>query len=463
MRQARQRKTVQDRSRLHREMLAAFGVDRFPKRVPLNTRILYKRTFLEHEEWKIEYDVESADTMPVEAGRSVPAYLLIPRCQQTKPLPAVICFHQCAIHCVLGKEAVVGKVPRSSESGAKLSQLRPHDRVSCDLLDQTYGFDLVHQGFVVLSPDSINCGERNIEAIRKKGENRACFEFIDKQLGRSFEEKHLLDDMRAVDLLESLGFVDSERIGAVGHSLGAGDVYRLMVADERVKAGIASGLGTDAARFIALTSPRLLVGVRGEFDGTPEVFQSVSDMYANALQYYETDGAPENLVFLSGEFGHRFLDEHKWKAYKLLKQYLGLQPEREIVQLEEIVEDARKATQWWWEEDQHAQFSVPKVSGDTYVFVSREEITSAITGLFLYLSTAGSKVRLQIIVRGERGCGTLECRIPSVGDEGRCKESGSSYETLREVERILAEHDTSLRREHRNNELVYSVSFPSAG
>lgn len=45
----------------------------------------------------------------------------------------------------------------------------------------------------------------------------------------------LFDAQRAVDVLESLEEVDSERIGATGHSLGAKEVFYLGAFDDRVK------------------------------------------------------------------------------------------------------------------------------------------------------------------------------------------------------------------------------------
>ena len=57
--------------------------------------------------------------------------------------------------------------------------------------------------------------------------------------------KMLYDAMRTVDVLESLPEVDRNRIGAVGHSLGAKETLYLAACDERVKVAVASegGIG----------------------------------------------------------------------------------------------------------------------------------------------------------------------------------------------------------------------------
>ena len=48
--------------KLRRELIVFLGGP-LPDPVPLAMRVLSKRKFLEHEEWKIEYDVETAETI----------------------------------------------------------------------------------------------------------------------------------------------------------------------------------------------------------------------------------------------------------------------------------------------------------------------------------------------------------------------------------------------------------------
>ena len=59
----------------------------------LDMKILSKSQQLLFEEWKVEYTVETADTMPTPAGQTVSAYLLIPRKgERVPPYPGVVCF-----------------------------------------------------------------------------------------------------------------------------------------------------------------------------------------------------------------------------------------------------------------------------------------------------------------------------------------------------------------------------------
>ena len=63
----------------------------------------------------------------------------------------------------------------------------------------------------------------------------------------------LYDSQRAVDLLTSLPYVDTKRIGAIGHSLGAKEVLYLMAFDERVQVGVFSegGVGIPMSNWDA--------------------------------------------------------------------------------------------------------------------------------------------------------------------------------------------------------------------
>ena len=55
--------------------------------------------------------------------------------------------------------------------------------------------------------------------------------------------KRIWDASRAVDLLQSLDCVDPDRIGMIGHSLGAGTTFWAMAHDERIRAGVIAAAG----------------------------------------------------------------------------------------------------------------------------------------------------------------------------------------------------------------------------
>jgi len=441
--------------------MAEIGADCFPEPVPLNMRIHWRRQFARHEEWKIEYDVETAETMPAERGRSVPAYLLVPRGDQKAPMPAMICFHQCALNCAIGKEAVVGKAPWSHEASDWESEL-PQAWIAASRLDQAYGLDLVQQGFVVLAPDSICCGERHVEAIRQPGDNAdSCWKYHDEQLGRDGTAKHTLDGVRAVDLLESLDFVDTDRVGAIGHSMGASDVENLMLADERVRAGIISGGSVDFPKFLPLLSPRLYIVVAGEYDGPADRLDKARTIHKDAQSVYGRDGSPENFVLLTGRMGHTFADRLKWQAFKRLQEYFGVLQPRTEVDLGEILTDAWEASRWMAEEEQGGTFSRPPAREGCVVLGNRGELVSALAGLFLHASDQVPQADLRVSVEESLEAFVVDClAIPGRSVDGDAE--GACYQTLREVERVLSEHDAVLQRDASDCGPRYRISFRKA-
>jgi len=149
------------RDELRRELFQDFGGTTLPDPVPLDLEILWKRTFLDYEEWKIEYDVESPETMPLKVGQRVPAYLLVPR-HQSEPMPAMIAFHQCAGDCTNAKEAVVGKAPWIPID-SQTSYFQTDGRVHIDRTDQAYARLKVHFGMVP-DPEPLSLKELAIEA-----------------------------------------------------------------------------------------------------------------------------------------------------------------------------------------------------------------------------------------------------------------------------------------------------------
>ena len=357
---------------------------------------------------------------------------------------------------MIAKEAVVGKVPWAATRQTTFSELE--GRVVVDRADQAYGFELVHQGFVVLAPDSINCGERNIEAIREVGQNRICHQIIDPHLGREAQFKRVFDGLRAVDVLQSLDFVDSEKIGAIGHSMGAEDVYWLMAFDDRVKAGVLGSrhIGGVAGRFYPLLAPRLFIALWAAFDCGDQ--QELQEAFDFARQSYEAVGAAENLLIQRLDCGHRFIDEFKWTAYKRLKEYFDILPQRSMVSLAAMVADARTATSDAWG-DQHVVFPEPEVAGECRVMVNGREMTSAIAALYLYLLDRSARPELRVSIKEEVDGVDLRCCVPSDKPLPADAVAGG-FETLRGVKQVVAEHDASLACNHSEGELMYTISFP---
>ncbi|MCU0709452.1 MAG: dienelactone hydrolase family protein [Pirellula sp.] len=159
--------------------------------------------------------------------------------------------------------------------------------------------------------------------------------------------KMLYDAMRAVDLLESLEFVDRDRIGAIGHSLGAKEVLYLMAFDNRITAGVASegGLGFRSTNWnapwylgtsiddeafplnhhqvLGMIAPRPFLVLGGE-DGPGAADGDRSWVLIDAaLPVWKLAGEPVRLGLLNHREGHTLSDRSFERIVQWLDAYCG--------------------------------------------------------------------------------------------------------------------------------------------
>jgi dienelactone hydrolase len=149
-------------------------------------------------------------TYQSEPGSRVPAYLLIPKdvLKGDKKAPAILCLH--GTDNVVGHGTVVGlgKNP-----------------------NRNYASELADRGYVCLAP--------NYPLLAK-------YQPDVKKLGwESGTLKAVWDNIRGLDYLESLPFVDGKAMGAIGHSLGGHNSVYTAVFDERLKV-VVSSCGLDS-------------------------------------------------------------------------------------------------------------------------------------------------------------------------------------------------------------------------
>ena len=411
-----------------------------PQSVPLDMRLVYKRNMGGYEEWLIEYTAEGADTWPERAGRKVPAYVLVPEGRSKPPYPAMLCNHQCNVDCHLGKEVVVGKV--------------------VDRPDQAFGLELVRQGFVVLAPDGLFCGQRNIPEMRKEGEAKPCFDDVKRFLHRDWEQKLRDDGIRAVDLLASLDFVDKQRIGVIGHSGGSFGALVTMAADKRIKAGIISGRTRDwdAKRFSPI-APRLLIILNGLLDGATEDIERTSTGVTEVMSEYREAGAEDNLILRTHKCGHHFIDEFKWFAYRRLKEHFGMQPVRKLTDLSHLLRNARQLASWAWNNDDSRFLPIPEHGGKVQVLVD-ENMESALFRIFVHLTEktpADSSLSLEIDVNGDSA--HVACSIPAGDDSVKV---AHDYDDIRYCQQVFSENHATWAREQSNTGLRYVLGFKCA-
>lgn len=160
----------------------------------------------------------------VEPGILTQAYLLKPAKQEGK-VPGVAAFHSTVNESIRQPAGVEG-VP-----------------------EKAFGLRFARQGRVVFCPRNYLWPDNTHIAAQAEAEK------FQKRIPNSKGmAKMLYDSLVAVDILASLPEVDSQRIGAVGHSLGAKETLYLAAFDERVKVTVSSegGIGTKFSNWDAL-------------------------------------------------------------------------------------------------------------------------------------------------------------------------------------------------------------------
>ncbi len=267
----------------------------------------------------------------VEPGERVNAWLLRPKNISGK-VPGIVAAHQHAGEFYVGKSEPAGLNKNSMYH---------------------YGLELCLRGYVVICPDHL-CFEdrRPLEYERKENtalEGMSYERFIFTKLimeGKTLQGKYLSDLTRAVDVLQSLDYVDADKIGAIGHSLGGQETLWLAWYDSRIKAAVAScgfsqmksilrdGINHnlaaytfgflnygDVADLVADLAPKPFMMTNGSRDYIFPI-DGVKEIVAKAQACYAEKGAAGDFksVIFDGE--HSFPEEIRREAYDFLDKYL---------------------------------------------------------------------------------------------------------------------------------------------
>ena len=271
------------------------------------------------EEVKGAHHVRKKLTFAVAKGDRVTAYLLIPLGKKGK-LPAVLCLHQ-----------TNGKVGGSGPAGLGGKP------------DLHYAVHLAERGYVTLAPDYPSFGEYQPFDFAKSG-------------FQSGSMKAIWNNMRAIDLLQSLPEVDPEHIGCIGHSLGGHNTMFTAVFDLRIKALVsncgftsfpkyfggklkgwtsdrympriasvyelkAEKVPFDFPEVVAALAPRAFLASAPLHDSNFEV-SGVKDCLAAARPVYELLGAGEKLAANYPDCAHEFPPAVRKVAYAWLDRWL---------------------------------------------------------------------------------------------------------------------------------------------
>ncbi|MEX2287384.1 MAG: alpha/beta fold hydrolase [Planctomycetaceae bacterium] len=285
------------------------------KPVPLAVKTLEETKLGNLTRRKISYHTDSPQ-------RRVNAYLFIPTTAGQR-VPAVLCLHQTT---QIGKEEPAGL-------GGKPNL--------------HYALHLARRGYVTLAPDYPSFGESD-------------FDFAPQHGYQSGTMKAIYDNIRAVDLLQSLKEVDGERIGCIGHSLGGHNTMFTAAFEPRIKV-IVSNCGFtrfhkyyngklkgwtsarymplidsrygndpnqvpfDFTEIVASFAPRPFLASSPLHDDNFEV-SGVRDVMASARPIYSLYGMAENLAANYPDCAHDFPPEARKTAYEFFDKHLRHTP-----------------------------------------------------------------------------------------------------------------------------------------
>jgi dienelactone hydrolase len=248
----------------------------------------------------------------VEPNLHTEAYVLAPRRPPGK-CPGAVVFHT--------------TTPESIRQPAGLADVR----------EKHFGLTLAGRGFVAFCPRNFLWPDTTRMAAQEET--------------RQFQKRHprargmakmLFDGQLALDLLSARSDVDANRIGCIGHSLGAKEALYLAAFDPRVRAVVSSegGIGTTMSNWdadwylgnvvrqpgfarehhelLALAAPRPFLLVGGDSADGAASWPWV----AAALPVYRLYGAPARLGLLNHQRGHTVPPDIEPRLLEWLEAYV---------------------------------------------------------------------------------------------------------------------------------------------
>src|ERR1043166_1121903 len=151
------------------------------EKMPLDPKVISEEDCGSYVRRKVSLQVQPDDRMP--------AYLLVPKNLKGR-VPAIVCFYGTTSG--EGKLTTVGLIDRKNRG---------------------FAVDMVEAGFVAFAAAYLRDGER----VKPGKRTYDTTDFYEKFPDWSIHGKDAWDTMRAIDYLQSLEFVDPEKIGRGGH------------------------------------------------------------------------------------------------------------------------------------------------------------------------------------------------------------------------------------------------------
>ncbi len=203
-----------------------------------------------------------------------------------------------------------------------------------------FGLELARRGYVTICPRNYLWQTGRLAAQEEASP------FLERHPKSKGMARMLYDAQIAVDILSAQPDVNPDRIGAVGHSLGAKEVLYLAAFDERVRATVSSegGIGTGFSNWdapwylgetikgksfphehhelLALVAPRAFLLVGGESadgDRSWPFIEAALPIY----RLYNKETERVRLGLFNHRRGHEVPEEAERRIYEWLTTYLG--------------------------------------------------------------------------------------------------------------------------------------------
>jgi len=289
------------------EVLGDIGVDRSH---PPKIEVLSEEK-LPADDWGVAVIRQLVRYEP-EPGHPTEAYVIKPAKREEK-VPGVVALHSTVDHSIHQPAGVKGAP------------------------EKFFGLKLARRGCVTISPRNYLWPDN--DHIDARGE---ASRFLERKPQCKGMAKMLHDALVAVDILAAMEEVDAERIGSVGHSLGAKETLYLAAFDERVKVTVSSEggvgirfsnwndpwyLGGDVDRegfdhehheLLALAAPRPFLLIGGDSADGDRSWPFID----RALEVYRLYGDPPLLAMLNHKKGHSVPPEAEAAIYKWFETWL---------------------------------------------------------------------------------------------------------------------------------------------
>ena len=210
------------------------------------------------------------------------------------------------------------------------------------------GHLLAQEGFVVLSVDAIGAGERGTVPGAFDSHGHPGVPLF--SVGETLLGAQVYDNMRAIDLLESLDYVDGARIGVTGASGGGNQTMWIAALDPRIKAAVpVVSVGTfesyvtnmncwcetlpdglkisESWGVLGLIAPNPLLILTGQREQLPAFLpKEMLRAYGDARKIYALYGSEEKIAYQIIDLPHGYFPEmrrHMLGWFKLWLQDRG--------------------------------------------------------------------------------------------------------------------------------------------